>query len=84
MVAASLLLLMQAMALQHQLDVDHHSNGEPCELCLHLSALGHGMSGTLPTLQATQAPIPALTPPFISLVPSLNNSYQTRAPPTHS
>ena len=43
---ATLLLFMQAQVLQHQLDLAHHHGGEPCELCLHLAPLDHGLVNT--------------------------------------
>jgi len=81
LVMACLLLLMQAVLLQHQIDIDHHTDNDHCELCLHLSALDHGVTATSQTLQAN--PLPPLTPTLLiaSCTHTLLTPYQTRAPP---
>jgi len=84
LVVAGLLLLMQALVLQHQLDLDHHSGHDHCELCLHLSALDHGMSASGQALQASPPSLEVRSEPVVATTIPLNHPYQTRAPPTFS
>lgn len=81
---ACLLLIMQALLLHHQIDVDHHTNNDHCKLCLHLSVLDHGVSATARPLQAN--PLPRLKPTLLitTATTPLHNPYQTRAPPSFS
>jgi len=79
--ACTLLLFVQALVLQHQLDLDHHHDGEPCELCLHLAPLDHGLVNTLALPQPMlPAPPPVGTPP-LQTRGEPHTAYHSRAPP---
>jgi hypothetical protein len=80
-VAALLLLLAQALLLLHRLDLAHHADGEPCEICLALSAVGHGLPSTLPTLPPAQLPPPPPAPAFLFTPLRATTLYRSRAPP---
>lgn len=79
--SAALLLFMQATVLEHQLDLDHHHDGEPCELCLHLAPLDHSLVNAL-TL--TQKPTPPFSPAsriMPATLPRHHAAYHSRGPP---
>ncbi|GAB6041000.1 hypothetical protein JCM17961_16740 [Endothiovibrio diazotrophicus] len=79
---AVLLLLAQALAALHELDLKAHADGHVCELCLALSAQGHGLPACLPQLLPVRYQPPA---PSSALVPALRAApaapYRSRAPP---
>lgn len=81
---AGVLLMMQALVLQHQLDLHHHTDNEHCELCLHISPLDHAVTTHIQKFEAIP-PIPVETTAVILSQPSrIHRPYQTRAPPSLS
>jgi len=84
-VLAALLVLSQSALLLHQSDIDAHSDGKPCSVCL----LAHGLDNALasqPVLHGDSAPHTALTASrhsFNYRCPT-GSSYRTRAPPQHT
>ena len=78
---ATLLLFMQAQVLQHQLDLAHHHGGEPCELCLHLAPLDHGLVNTLALPLPVQPALPPVCVASLQTHREPHTAYHSRAPP---
>lgn len=81
LLAAALLLFMQAMVLEHQLDLDHHHDGEPCELCLHLAPLDHSLVGEQALPQLQKPALPPLARKRLQTFRRFSAVYHSRAPP---
>ena len=76
-----LLLFAQAHGFVHKLDFAAHEPGETCELCLHLSALGHVINAADSTTVAIGTPKTADPLNILPLVRRLLTSFHARGPP---
>jgi hypothetical protein len=80
--AAFILVLSQTVLLVHQADIDAHSHGDNCSVCL----LVHGLDSALPTQFAALPCTPVSSFPVTEQVPGharqTRNVYLARAPPT--
>lgn len=81
---AALLLLMQAIVLEHQLNPDHHHGDAPCELCLHLTPLDPGLVNTAPGAHTASPPLLSASPLLPGVLPEYINAYHSRGPPITS
>lgn len=76
-----LLLFVQTMMLMHPLHLDEHPGGEPCELCLHLSLLDHGLTTTQPLPQLPRSAPPPEIRTWLQAITPRHTTYDSRAPP---
>ena len=78
---ALILVGAQSFAMAHQLDLDAHTAGDVCQVCIALGQLDHGALHAAPTWDAAPATglvVPPATPsaPDIATLPCRN-----RGPP---
>jgi len=82
---ALLLLIAQGQLLIHQTDLDAHADQSACEVCIHMSYLGHAVSG-----EATTVPVVSVLDDYFVLqnstthIRSFYTLSQPRAPPLSS
>jgi hypothetical protein len=78
------LLAAETFAVVHPLDLDAHSTGTHCYICVGVSSLGHAAVGAIQTF-AVDAAVPALpTPAPYAVVASLPVPQVARGPPSLS
>ena len=81
LLTVALLLFMQALVLEHELDLDQHHDGEPCELCLYLAPLDHSLVEEQALPQLPKPALPPLVRKRLQTFPRFSTAYHSRAPP---
>jgi hypothetical protein len=80
---ALVLVIGQAFALEHQLDLDAHNGGESCQVCLVSSGLDNAGVDVTPILAPAFSCVAALFALHQGLVTQTNfHAYSVRAPPS--
>lgn len=82
--AAILLLFIQAMVLEHRLELDHHHDDETCELCLHLATADQAPATTSSPLQPPYSAPQSPAGNTQSTIFASTTAYHSRAPPHRS
>lgn len=80
--SALLLVLCQTALLVHQSDIDAHSHGEHCTVCLLVHGLDNALPAHVAVLPAVPAAAPAHAETLQDCVQPCATVYSARAPPS--